>query len=429
MEPMNPVNPPEQTTPPEPETASPTIIPTRRIEPTDAQLVQQVDGDMATAASPTVVPEAPDTVGAATNLAAPAAPLSTPAPTAQTSTRKRSLVKPLIIAGVALVAIIGASVAAYAAVIVPNKPENVLSAALDNTLQQKQISYKGSINITSKDMAIKAEVSGAHDSNKHAEDITLNVTISGITLPVEARLVDKNAYVKFGDLRQVTSLLGAYAGAQATDLVKVVDQQVSNKWIAIDSTLLANAGADCALSSDLSLTKDDAALLKSAYKANPFATIESSAGDTVNGQAVTKYQLNIDDDKQAKYGSTLDKLSFVQAYKKCDKDASNSSPAAGDHDKTPLTIWVNKKTKQIAQIASQSTAYDAKQGVKGSAQISFSYDPVTIAAPADSTPAITVFTNIQKAVNAGRPAGSNPSTFDLGGLLGGVGAQTKALLR
>lgn len=438
------MEPTEQNTPPTPVIDNSTIItPTRRIEPTDAELLQQVDGAMATAASPSVVPEAPDTV-AAPGIVAPAAVPTAPTPqvfgstepapqtqpvSAQTPVRKRSLKKPLIIAGVLVLAIAGASVAAYAAVIVPNKPENVLLSALDNTLQQKQVSYKGSINITSNDTAGKVEIDGAHDGLKHADDVTLNVTTSGITLPVEARLVDKNAYIKFGDLTPVTTLLSAYAGAQATDLVKVVNQQVSNKWITIDSTLLAQSGADCVLNSDLSLTKDDVALLKSQYKANPFAMIESSASDNVNGQAVTKYQLSIDDDKAVKYGASLDKLSLVNALTKCNKDSMKTGAAVGDHDKTPLTVWVNRQTKQIVQIAYQSTAAGAKKGVKGSGQISFAYAPVSITAPSGSTPAITVFTNLQKALNTGRPGVGSPSALDFTGLLGGVGAQTKALLR
>lgn len=438
------MEPTEQNTSPTPVTDNSTIItPTRRIEPTDAELLHQVDGAMATAASPSVVPEAPDTVvvpGIIGPAVIPTAPTpqvfgsTEPTPqiqpiTAQTPIRKRSLKKPLIIAGVLVLAIAGASVAAYAAVIVPNKPENVLISALDNTLQQKQVSYKGSIDITSNDTAGKVEINGAHDGLKHADDVTLNATTSGITLPVEARLVDKNAYIKFGDLTPVTTLLSAYAGAQATDLVKVVNQQVSNKWITIDSTLLAQSGADCVLNSDLSLTKDDVALLKSQYKANPFAMIESSAGDTVNGQSVTKYQLSIDDDKAVKYGASLDKLSLVSALTKCNKDSTKTGAAVGDHEKTPLTVWVNRQSKQIVQIASQSTAADAKKGIKGSGQISFAYAPVSITAPSGSTPAITVFTNLQKALNTGRPGVGSQSTFDFTGLLGGVGAQTKALLR
>ena len=387
---------------------TPTVItPTRRIDPNETELTQQTATEPVPVASPAPVMSAEQPMSNPTG----------PAPLPASTSSKRSLKKPLIIVAAVIALLIGASVAAYAAVIVPNKPENVLLSALDNTLQQKQVSYKGAIDISSDGNAVKADIRGAHDGIKQADELQINVTTSGITLPVEARLVDKNIYIKFGDLTPITTLLGAYGGEQATGLVTIVNQQLSNKWIAIDSTLLAQAGADCVLNSNYALTKSDIELLKSQYKAHPFVMIQSSAGDSIDGQNVTKYQISIDDDTAVKYGNSLDKLSFVPALDKCSKGVKDtaSNKAVGDHDKTPLTIWVNKKTKQIVQIASESTAADAKKGVKGNGKITFSYAPVTITAPTDSTPAITVLANLQKAL--GSDVGALGG-FDISGLLG-----------
>jgi hypothetical protein len=367
-----------------------------------------------------VAPVAP----VAAEIAAPAAvqPVMAPAIPAKAG---RSWKKPALLAAVIVVILGGASAAAYVGFILPNQPQYVLLEAFDNSLQQKQVSYKGSVDSESDGTAIKVALTGAQDATKHASDINLNLTTSGITLPLEARLVDKNAYVKFGDLSPISSLISLYAGDESGKLATTVNQQLSNKWISIDSTLLKSAGVDCYLNSDVSLTKADMNMLKLKYIQNPFVTIDASAGDTVNGQNVEKYSLTLDDDKALKYANSLDNLSFAKALTACDKSATTKAAnrGPGDHKKTPLTIWVNKKTKQIVQLGADIT----RSANKTSAKITFTYEPVSISAPTDSTPALEVLAKLEKSLgvpaNSGTSTGGNAS--GLTGLLSGLGASAK----
>ena len=437
MEPTHPdtqdqANTSNQPSAPQPEPH--TIMPDRRVESADTVLTQSVDQQMATSATPGVTPEAPEVVTSNSMPAvAPAATVKPPEPvnspavpvssTPPPVSAKRSIIKPLIIVAAAVVLLAAAAGVAYAAVIVPNKPANVLTAALENSLQAKQVSYKGSINLESDGNSSKVAISGSQDNTKHASDLNLEVTTTGVTVAVEGRLVDKNLYVKLGDLTSVNSLLSLYAGSEATKLTSVLNEQVANKWIVVDSTLLDQAGGSCALNANLSLTRADVNILEQQYKQYPFAIIQSNAGDVINGKNVTKYQLSIDDDKAAVYGDGLAHLSFVKALEACSKTAATSTTKSiGDHDKTPLTIWVDKATKQVVQIASQSTAQDANNGTKGSGQITFDYAPVSITAPSGAIPALQVLVKLEKAL--GLPTNGVNNT-DFTGLLSGLGASAK----
>jgi hypothetical protein len=336
---------------------------------------------------------------------------------------KRSWKKSALIGAALVIALAAISAVTYAQVIVPNKPENVLMSALENSAQAQQVSYKGLVEVESGSTAIKVGVVGAQDNAKSASDVTLNVTATGVTLPIEARLVDKNVYVKVGDLSTITTLMGAFGGSEASGLVKTLNQQVANKWISVDSTLLRTAGVSCFTDTKFAVTAADAKLLEEQYKAHPFALIQSSSSDIVNGKKVQKYEISIDDDKAAKYSDSLSSLSLVKALNSCDKNSTKATPMpTGDHDKTPLTVWVDKGNKRIVQIASVSTAADAKKGTKGSGKISFDYAPVSITAPTSSVPLLEVVGNLQKSL------GGAASGLDLTSLLGGFGGGTSGTL-
>lgn len=325
-----------------------------------------------------------------------ASPAAAPAPKPKPGSRK----KLLMIVAIVLVLGLG-SAAAYVGIILPNKPINVLKQALANSLQQPQSSFKGTLATdpaASGGVALKADFNGATDSTAKAADLTLNLTVSGVTFPVEARLVNQNVYVKLGDLSTIAGLANAYSpgiGGLATTL----SSQLSNKWIVIDSTLLNQMGAGCILNTDWAISKADVQLLNKAYdnKSNSFVTIQSTSADLVNGQKAKKFILSIDHDKLAAYGNdrTLDNLALVKSTQKCDKNpAKNISDAKGDHGKTPLTVWVGAN-KRIVKIAYQGTS--AK---KGSLTLTFDYNKVSITAPANAEPAMQVLTDIQKAAAA-----------------------------
>jgi hypothetical protein len=336
---------------------------------------------------------------------------SSPAPTAappQSKFRKLGRRKSLLIAIAAVVVLAGGSAAAYFGVVVPNRPANLLKSALLNTLHEKQASFTGKISLgeASGGLAGKAEIAGSEDSTAKAADVTFNVTVSGVNSSVQVRLVDHNVYVKLGDLSSLTGLAAGFSPDLAP-MVNGVASTLSNKWIVIDSTLLKQGGVDCVLDTSWSLTDADVKLLTDQYQQHPFATISSVTSDTIDGHKVKKFQLSLDDDKLAVYGTHLKGLSLLNNLNKCDNGAdTDKTSSLADHDKTPLTLWVDS-SKHIVRIAVQSTSQDAaKSNITGDVTINLTYEPVSIKAPANATSVLQVISQVEQALGAGDGGGA-----------------------
>ena len=339
------------------------------------------------------------TVGATDPLAAAAPPPSS----------GRSF-KPLLIVVVALLVILGGTAAAYFAVILPNKPENVLKAAFINSIQEKQSSTSGTVDATSQ--GVKATFSTAENAAAKAADIQLNLTVSGVSFPVEARLVNQNIYVKFGDLSTLAGLLNVYS-PQAGSLAQTVSGQLSNKWIVFDSTLIdQSASLKCVLNTNWTLTNADVKLIEDQYNKHPFTTIKSTASDTVGGKSAEKFVLSLNNSTFNDFGNGLRGLSVVGALSKCSGSMNTSASSSLNKGTTPLTVWVDKGTKHIVQVANQTN------GV--STTVTLHYAPVSITAPSGAEPALQVLTSLQSAL-----AGSG---IDLSQLLGGANVSASGTL-
>jgi hypothetical protein len=438
MEPSTPQEPSN-----EPTTNDEQAVPISQPEPSEAAVHEPVvnidplhpdvieSANSATTPVPPVLPTMPEApveaappaifVGgdlpAETSTAAAAPDVS---PQAKPRRRVSFKLKSVAIAVLGVLVVAGGSAAAYAGVIVPNKPANVLKSALLNSLQSKGGTFTGTVQggpATGTGLAYKATISGASNTSAKAADISTNVTVSGVTFPFEAKLVGGSAYFKLGDLSNLTSLVNAYAPSDAS-LVKQLSGQISNKWFAVDSTLLNEAGGSCYMNINWTVSKADQTVLENDYAKEPFTTIVSSGSDTVNGQKTEKLVLSIDDDKATTYlNSVQGNLSIVKQLEKCDKSASSkASNSLADHDKTPLTVWVDKSTKQIVQVSSASTAADAKKdNEKVSATIDFKTGTPTITAPTGAEPVTTLVANLETSL-----AGSaiDPTAL-LSGLVGG----------
>ncbi|MDB5169113.1 MAG: hypothetical protein JWO41_469 [Candidatus Saccharibacteria bacterium] len=340
----------------------------------------------------------------------------TPAPVALPPTGRRRVSVKLKTALIALgvVLLIGAgTAAAYVGVIVPNKPENALMNAVVNSLQAPQTSFKGSLDISqTSGLAGKVTFSGSADASAKAFALSLSPTVSGVTLPIEARYVGGSAYLKLDDLSQLETLAKSYS-PQLGPVAKTLSTQLSGKWVEFDSTLIKEAKLDCVLNADWTISKADTDVFKDAYAKNKFATIVSSSSDTVDGKKVAKYEVSIDDDKAAAFGNTISSTPMIKKLSSCNPSTSKDvTKAVGDHDKTPLTIWVDKGSKHVVKLAAKSTSKDKKTGTEGSVAITLAYDKVTVTAPTGAVPAVQVYAQLQQAFGT---SGTNPLSSLLGG--------------
>jgi hypothetical protein len=374
--------------PSEPTTATPPVTP----EPSAAPVAPAAS----TPAAPVVgggfvsdSGQAGPVVGAADPLAPPPA-------------KKRRPIKAILTALLVVLLVGAGSAAAYVGIIVPNKPENVLQKAITNTLQAKQTTYKGDFEITPTDssgggIAAKALFSGAEDSEAKAAQAKLDLTVSGVNFPIEAKYVNKDAYVKLGDISTLTSLISGFSPELGT-MAQAVSKTLSNQWIVFDSTLLNQAGGSCISDASWALTQADIKLLQTQYKQHQFVTIDKTSSDPVNGKKATKFDLSINDDKAIAYGNNLDDISLVKALNKCDKNATKQAKTVtGDHDTTKISVWVDK-TKRIVRVSLKTTPKDEKKDLmKGEISTLIGYEKTPITAPANAKPAMQVLAELEAA--------------------------------
>jgi hypothetical protein len=81
-----------------------------------------------------------------------------------------------------------------------------------------------------------------------------------------------------------------------------------------------------------------------------------------------------------------------------------------DGDKTPVTIWVDKKSKLIVKYASQSTAKDKAKGTEGSLSGTIKYQKVSITAPSDAKPVMNLLNDLDLSSLYGGPQTQSKDT-------------------
>jgi hypothetical protein len=352
-------------------------------------------------------PGAPATpvVGAIDLTAAPS-----PVPPANGRRLRRLLV---VLAGIIVLA--GGSAAAYFGVVVPNQPANVLKTALFNSVKQNSVSYKGTLGYQSLGTGssippFQLTLAGSRNATANASDFGLGFDGYGVKINLEARLVDKNLYLKTGDLSTLAALAGTYEPTLASTAT-TISNDLSNQWIEVDQSLLDEGGLSCFINNGFSFSQADINLLSSDYSKHEFLAIQKTSNATVNGQAAEEFQVNIVDNTAAGFITGIGNLSTVKTLETC-KDSGDLSSALtkvkGDGKTTPLTIWVSKANKQIIQLGFASTQAELKSShIKGTLVVALNYSPVSISVPANSESVIQLYTKLQPTLSGLSSSGLN----------------------
>lgn len=334
--------------------------------------------------------------------------------------KKKSLKLPLII--LAAVIILGAgSAAAYFGVIVPNQPQNVLQAALINSVKENYISYNGSLSSSTNSssgsssaisgLAGKLDFNGQEDTVHKSADVNLALTISGVSVNAELRYLNQNVYIKFGDLSNLVTLANGIDPTIGTQ-AQAVSSMLSNKWIEIDSTLLNQAGVNCYLNQNVSLSNNEIKQVGMLYQKNQFLTIKSSKSTVLNGQPSEMFNLVVNDDKAANFLNGTNQLPSVQQYNKCGKSTSNTSTVHSDHKTIPLSLWVDKNSRTVSKISINYLDKSGGTNQNLNVNSNFSYKPVNIQAPSNAEPALNVLAQLKKTFSGpSSGAGLNLNSF------------------
>ncbi len=336
-----------------------------------------------------------------TDTSAPTTPATpTPAtPTVPQKSKKKLGLIALVVA--ALVVVLGGSAGAYYGIIVPNKPENILKTAVQNFTKKDTFTAKGKIDVTASETSSTVDMNMLHvDSTKKVALVDMTLTMSGIKLPVEARFVDGNAYVKLGDLSTIKSLLGAYAGGDSSPVIDEIEKKVSNQWVEIDKTLLSSATSSATESkcSPEEVTMRTRAAVNEAVSAavdgeDQVYTIQKTSSDTVDGQKTKKLELTLDKSKLAAFGKKVEDLPAAKELAKCSESAVESAEttASGETmDLTALNVWVDG-SKQIKRVELKLAVGNDEAKTAMGIDMTMVKDSPTVEKPAGAKPLMQLY--------------------------------------
>lgn len=315
---------------------------------------------------------------------------------------KNTKLAAIIIGAVVLLG--GASAGAYYGIVVPNQPQNVLKKSAENLLNAEQISGKGKASFSTEGDSAgtgTVEYSIQTDSTKNALAGTFDISLSGVKIPVEARVVDKAAYVKLGDLSSIESLAAASLGAESAPIISQLSSKISDKWIEFDESFLKTATQNkCSILTDQQkISEDQINQILDIYGKNMFVTVKNESSDTVNGQKAAKYELGLDQNKAKEFGKEVGNLDYFKKIKECGGSAASTEESSVEDFKgdATFTVWVDKSKKQFVKM--QLTTKEDKSSVD--ADFTFNNDAVNITKPEGAIPAVQLYSELISLLSGG----------------------------
>lgn len=290
------------------------------------------------------------------------------------------------------------SAGAYFGIVVPNKPQNVLTKAATKLLLDKQVSSTGKISFEGDESnyikGLVINFTSKADYEKQAFDVNFEGSFTGVKLPVDVRMIDKNYYFRVGDIGSIESLLRLSAGEEMAATVGALGESLSNKWIVVDESMVKQANFDCFTDLSSGYSKDDVDQIINLYKKNKFLDVKNKSKEDLSGAKTTKYVLGVNKDKAEEFSDKINEVGYFKKLNECSKKASGQSEqssadnsikeTAKDSD-VEISVWVDK-SKNIKQIELKATV----EKVTTVILITITDEAINIEKPSDATPLMEV---------------------------------------
>jgi hypothetical protein len=241
--------------------------------------------------------------------------------------KKKGMLMGLII-GAAVLVLGGGGAAAYFGYVVPNKPENVLKAALANSFSNEVTSeyFEGSASLTDKesDETFTATFLGK-GNNAGAMEVSAEADVEVAKFTFDMRSVDGTSlYLKIGGLDGLPELLTASGESEAALYAPIIDK-VNDQWYEVSQNLLKQLGYD----PSAKLSQEDQDKLAKVYQEHQFLKLKEKLDDeTIKG--MDSYHFRVVLDKAELVG-------FVQGVSDANISALKSSKEQIKQLKTALS--------------------------------------------------------------------------------------------
>lgn len=272
------------------------------------------------------------------------------------NSKKKRLILVSIIAG-AVVLLGGASAAAYYGYVLPNKPQNILDAALVNQVTPGKVNtttFHGTFNAkqAGEDMAMSGNFKGTADKNGPF-DISGDFDAMVTKVTFDVRSVDgKDYYVRVGGLDGLDSLMSS-TGEGAVSAYAPLVSAVNNQWFIINQSLIKQLDPTIDMSNTMTLSDSDVHKLSDAYKHHRFLVVQEKLKDeNVSGHDSRHLKVVVDKTQLKAFASEL-KAANISKLKITDNQLKDFNKAAdnANFSKYPVDVWVSKADKLIDQIS------------------------------------------------------------------------------
>jgi hypothetical protein len=274
------------------------------------------------------------------------------------SKKKRVILVSAIAGGIVLLG--GATAAAYYGYVLPNKPQNILNAALVNEFTPGKITsttFHGNYSAkqTGDDMTMAGSFKGSVDKNGPF-DISgdFDAVVTKITL--DMRSADgKDFYLRVGGLEGLGPLLEDDGDSDASTMLTTyapLVEAVNNQWFIINQSLISQLQPDADVSKGLKLSDEDSKKLADAYKKHQFLTVQEKLKDEKIGSRDSHHlKLVIDKAKLKSFAAEIKaaKLSSIKMTNDQLADFNKEADKA-NFSKYPIEVWISKSEKFIDQI-------------------------------------------------------------------------------
>ena len=288
----------------------------------------------------------------------------------------------------------GGGAAAYIGYIIPNKPEYRLLKAVSNaTAKSKSTAL---VEITAKTRenpqaaTLKFQVSTDLDQKKYAISGTFGYT--GMSLPIEARLINKNIYAKVSGISSLLSGMSSmFTSADSASSKAMMDaiSSIDSQWFVIDSSLIeSDQAASCLTGLSYKLSDADNKILENAYRKYPIVNVTSSASATVDDVKTTKYTVEPRKENLNGFGEMFKTTEIYKSAAACTAKESStgideqiSTAVEGDSEIGDLAFYVTGD-KQLKRLEFKGTG----DSEGSSFALTFKDETVNIDTPSNTKP-------------------------------------------
>lgn len=281
------------------------------------------------------------------------------------SNKKKKLVMGLL-AGLAVLVLGSGSAAAYFGYYLPNKPENFFMASLAKSFDTslKSVRFDGAIEVSGD--SVPKEIRGLSMSGETNSTgaMTLSATLETAYAKPKLSILtadEKSMFVKMSGISGVENILTmATAGSEYEQLVEGIApvlEKLNDQWYELDTTTLTDLSGVEAEGSPTELTEEQKQKLIEAYKQHPFLTVTKELGDeAINGSSARHFEVVVQKEAMLEFVKSVKDIG-IAGLKVTDEDIASFEKeiASVDFNRFPVQVWIDKKTKYLAQLQMSAT--------------------------------------------------------------------------